>query len=254
MHQFLARRRPSPAMAVAFVALLAALSGTAVALPGKNTVDSGDIKKGAVKRADIANNAVNSARVANNSLRLGDFRASDRSQLVGPQGAPGPQGSQGPQGAQGPQGPQGPQGAQGPTGPSETFYDDRSEAHTIPEPAFGIGTPITTLTLPGPATYLVSATGTITRHGLLDGDSASHLVQLRRDGDLLKTMTVTPVKGTNVGATATTTYAMTVLVDVTGPSQVLNVHGFNQNGSGTSSSANQAGMSATLVGSGTGAL
>jgi hypothetical protein len=94
-------RRPSPAMAVAFIALLAGLSGTAVALPGKNTVDSGDIKKGAVKRSDIANNAVNSAKVANNSLRLTDFRASDRSQLVGPQG---PQGSQGPQGPQGPQG------------------------------------------------------------------------------------------------------------------------------------------------------
>ncbi len=43
MRDFLARR-PSPAMAVAFVALLAALSGTAIALPGTNTVDSGDIK------------------------------------------------------------------------------------------------------------------------------------------------------------------------------------------------------------------
>jgi hypothetical protein len=56
-------RRPSPAMAVAFIALLAALSGTAVALPGKNTVDSGDIKKGAVKRGDLAANAVNGGKV-----------------------------------------------------------------------------------------------------------------------------------------------------------------------------------------------
>jgi len=31
-------------MAVAFLALLAALCGTAVALPGRNTVDSGDIR------------------------------------------------------------------------------------------------------------------------------------------------------------------------------------------------------------------
>jgi hypothetical protein len=36
-------RRPKPAMIVAFIALVAALSGSAVALPGKNTVDSGDI-------------------------------------------------------------------------------------------------------------------------------------------------------------------------------------------------------------------
>jgi hypothetical protein len=236
-------RRPSPAMAVAFIALLAALSGTAVALPGKNTVDSGDIKRGAVKRADIANNAVNSAKVANNSLRLGDFRASDRAQLVGPQGAQGPQG---------PQGSQGPQGVQGPTGPSETFYNDRSAALTIPEPGGGLGTAITTLTLSGPATYLISATGTITRNALGNGDSAAHQVQLRRDADLLKAMTVTPVKGTTAAATAT--YSMTALVNVTGPSQVLNINGFNQNGGGTSSSANHAGLSATLVGSGTGAL
>ena len=44
MREFLTSRRPTPAMAVAFVALLAALSGTAVALPGTNSVDSGDIK------------------------------------------------------------------------------------------------------------------------------------------------------------------------------------------------------------------
>jgi hypothetical protein len=86
MRQFLTRRRPSPAMAVAFVALLAALSGTAVALPGKNTVDSGDIKKnavkssdiakGAVKTADLAKNAVRSAKVRNNSLTGNDVNES----------------------------------------------------------------------------------------------------------------------------------------------------------------------------------
>jgi hypothetical protein len=67
-------RRPSPAMAVAFVALLAALSGTAVALPGKNTVDSGDLKKNAVKNADIAKNAVNGKKVKNSSLASGDVK------------------------------------------------------------------------------------------------------------------------------------------------------------------------------------
>ena len=60
--------RPSPAMAVAFIALLAALSGTAVALPGKNTVDSGDLKKNAVKAADIARNAVTGPKIRNSAV------------------------------------------------------------------------------------------------------------------------------------------------------------------------------------------
>jgi hypothetical protein len=74
MRQFLTDRRPSPAIAVAFVALLAALSGTAVALPGKNTVDSGDIKKNAVRSSDVRNGAVKSADLRNNSVRSVDVR------------------------------------------------------------------------------------------------------------------------------------------------------------------------------------
>jgi hypothetical protein len=66
--------RPSPAMAVAFIALLAALSGTAVALPGKNTVDSGDIKKGNVKSSDLAANAVRGGKVRNGSLTGADSK------------------------------------------------------------------------------------------------------------------------------------------------------------------------------------
>jgi hypothetical protein len=82
MRQFLARRRPSPALAVAFIALLAALSGTAVALPGRNTVDSGDLKRnsvrssdiraGAVKTSELGANAVTSAKVRNNTVTGND--------------------------------------------------------------------------------------------------------------------------------------------------------------------------------------
>jgi len=61
-------------MAVAFLALLAALSGTAIALPGKNTVDSGDLRKGAVKTADLGRNAVTGPKVRNSSLRGRDVR------------------------------------------------------------------------------------------------------------------------------------------------------------------------------------
>jgi hypothetical protein len=67
MRRFFARR-PKPAMVVAFIALLAALSGTAVALPGRNTVDSGDIKKGAVKNRNIGRGAVTNSKVRNGTL------------------------------------------------------------------------------------------------------------------------------------------------------------------------------------------
>jgi hypothetical protein len=78
-------------MAVAFIALLAALSGTAIALPGKNTVDSGDLKKNAVKASDIARNAVtgpkirngavNGAKVQDNSLTGADINESTLGQV-----------------------------------------------------------------------------------------------------------------------------------------------------------------------------
>jgi len=61
-------------MAVAFVALLAALSGTAVALPGKNSVKKDDIARGAVNSSDIRNNAATSSDIRNNTIRGNDVR------------------------------------------------------------------------------------------------------------------------------------------------------------------------------------
>ena len=52
---------PSPAMLVAVIALVAALAGSAVALPGNNSVKSNDIKRDAVKGTDIAPGAVKPA-------------------------------------------------------------------------------------------------------------------------------------------------------------------------------------------------
>lgn len=98
MRQFFSRR-PSPAMVVAFIALIAALSGTAVALPGKNTVDSGDIKKGNVKRSDIARNAVTSGKVANRSLLADDFKPGQLP--AGPKGDKGDRGDKGDKGDKG---------------------------------------------------------------------------------------------------------------------------------------------------------
>lgn len=54
------------------VAIFIALGGTAAALNGKNTVDSGDIRKGNVKKADLAMNAVDGSKVADNTLTGAD--------------------------------------------------------------------------------------------------------------------------------------------------------------------------------------
>jgi hypothetical protein len=82
------RRLPSPAIVVALIALIAALTGSAIALPGKGSVDKGDlakgsvtkkaikngavtgkaIKAGAVTEAALADNAVTTAKIADNAV------------------------------------------------------------------------------------------------------------------------------------------------------------------------------------------
>jgi hypothetical protein len=104
----LLRRRPSPAMVVACIALLVALGGTSVAAVSqlaKNSVGPAQLQFGAVTNQKIRNNAVNSSKVANRSLLRTDF-------------APGqlPAGPTGPQGPAGAAGPAGPAGAAGPAG------------------------------------------------------------------------------------------------------------------------------------------
>src|SRR4051812_8830497 len=104
--RWIRNRRPSPPMVVAFVALLAALSGTAVALPGKNGVDSGDIKNGQVTGADLKAGAVTSKKVKDESLLAQDFKSG---QL--PAGAKGDKGDKGNKGDQGDKGDKGDAGA-----------------------------------------------------------------------------------------------------------------------------------------------
>ena len=59
---------PSPAMLVALVALVVAMSGAAIALPGKAQVKKDDIAKGAVTAKAIARNAVRGKQVAANAV------------------------------------------------------------------------------------------------------------------------------------------------------------------------------------------
>lgn len=70
------RRLPSPSMTVAFVALLAALTGTAVALPGSNSVTTGDIVTGGVKSSDVRNSAIEGKDVKANTLTGSDISES----------------------------------------------------------------------------------------------------------------------------------------------------------------------------------
>jgi hypothetical protein len=86
--------RPSPAMVVAIIALLAALGGTGVAAVG----------------ALAPKNSVGSAQVIDGSLLRKDFKARQI-----------PQGARGPAGPAGPAGAAGAAGAAGPAGPSDAF-------------------------------------------------------------------------------------------------------------------------------------
>ena len=135
-------RRPSPAMLVGFIALVAALSGTAVALPGVNLVDSGDIKNGQVKRKDLGKNAVNGAKVANGALTGADVKdesltPSDFSGSV-----------------QGPKGDKGDTGLTGPRGPSNAFSTFRDPSISVtPGP-----TQVASLSVPA-GSYVIIAKG-----------------------------------------------------------------------------------------------
>jgi hypothetical protein len=61
-------RRPSAALVVAIVALVAALTGSAIALPGKNTVDKNDIQKNAVKTKTIKAGAVTEPKLGDRAV------------------------------------------------------------------------------------------------------------------------------------------------------------------------------------------
>ena len=67
------RRRPSPALVLAVIALVAALSGTAFAALGKNSVGPKQLKNKAVTTGKIANNAITGAKVKNGSLTGADI-------------------------------------------------------------------------------------------------------------------------------------------------------------------------------------
>jgi hypothetical protein len=61
--------RPTPAMFVALIALVMAMTGAAAALPGKNSVDASDLAKGSVTTRAIAKGAVGSKQIDGQSIK-----------------------------------------------------------------------------------------------------------------------------------------------------------------------------------------
>jgi hypothetical protein len=96
----------SPAMIVACIAVVLAMTGSAFA--ARALITGADIKDGSISRADLSGSAVRSLKG-----KRGPAGPAGRDGFVGAQG---PQGSTGAQGERGPAGPAGPQGPRGTTG------------------------------------------------------------------------------------------------------------------------------------------
>jgi hypothetical protein len=99
-------RKPSPAIVVALIALLVALTSTAAA---GLVITSGNIKNGTIQLVDISGKAKRAL--------MGHRGPRGPAGPQGQVGLPGNQGPAGPAGAQGPPGPAGPKGETGVTGP-----------------------------------------------------------------------------------------------------------------------------------------
>jgi hypothetical protein len=249
------RSRLTYANVMSSIAVFVVLGGSAYAaatLP-KNSVGAKQIKK----------NAVSSSKVKDGSLTLKDFKAgqlSSNNGAAGPQGPKGDTGAAGPKGDTGATGAKGDKGATGDAGPkgdkgdpgvSAAYQDAVDALATIPEPGGGLGTPVNSLTVPGPATYVVTYAGYVKRNGMSAGQGMVHALQLRRDGSLVMATRV----GTDQGSTgeASTPFSMNRLLTVSGATATFTVTGFATGVvSGTSSQA-QGTLVATQVGSGTGA-
>jgi hypothetical protein len=68
------------ALCVSVLSLFVALGGGAMALQGKNSVDSGDIKNGTLKSKDIGDGTIQGKDVKGNTLKAGDI---DETSLAG---------------------------------------------------------------------------------------------------------------------------------------------------------------------------
>ena len=136
------RARQSPAMVVAMLALLVALGGVSTAAQIQSSPQVSDSKSA---QQHVGKRGPRGRR--------------------GPRGFRGLRGLPGAQGAQGAQGIQGIQGVQGPVGPSQTDQNLRVNNTNI-SLSCAAKTELTTLTLAGPANYLLNGSGSIFSSGV----------------------------------------------------------------------------------------
>jgi hypothetical protein len=164
------RFRPSPAAAIALVALAVTLGGTsyaAVRLPA-NSVGTAQLKA----------NAVTSVKVKNGSLTRTDFKANQLP--VGPAGPPGPTGPAGPPGVAGAA------GAAGPTAPTDAYSRFLNGPIAVPTSS----TTLTSLTIPNGGKYLLVAKAYFT-NGPGASDTVTCTLEAGSDSDTTKTVTNT---------------------------------------------------------------
>jgi hypothetical protein len=124
MRSILRRLSRRHSTAVAYLALFAALGGTAYAAV---TVTGKNIKDGTVTGRDVKNRSLGTSKLSATALssltgQRGPTGPQGPKGDGGERGPAGPTGATGPQATTGPAGPQGPAGAQGPTGISGWEY------------------------------------------------------------------------------------------------------------------------------------
>lgn len=151
------RRRPTPAFAIACLALFAALGGTAVAAKVLITRGS-QIKNGVITGAKLKKGTVGLDRLSGR-LPAGP---------TGPTGATGPAGTTGPQGQPGAKGDQGVQGEPGPSATHVYFRNGPFDVQNTQGPMGDVpGTYLTTPQLE-PGSYLVQAKMSLQQSGASD--------------------------------------------------------------------------------------
>jgi Collagen triple helix repeat (20 copies) len=123
------RKVPTPAMVVACIAVVLAMTGSAFA--ARSLITGADIKNGSITRADLSGRTLNSLKGKRGPAGHDGFTGARGPQgddgptgpagPAGPTGPAGPQGERGLTGLQGPQGRTGPVGARGATGEFRVF-------------------------------------------------------------------------------------------------------------------------------------
>ena len=217
---------------IALLALFLALGGTtyaaSTALIGKNTVASPQVVNGSLQTKDLSKKA-RKALKGNRGLQ-------------GAQGAPGTAGAAGPKGAT---------GAQGPIGPSVT-YQNRVAANLTISTSAGTPTTVNSLVLPGPATYLVTASASMFDNATAPSTCGIY-ARITRNGTQVGDHAELGTSHPTASEYIETALSMQRLLAVSGASQTVNVTAYRFLGTGTCTVFNRT-LTAIQVGSGNGTL